>query len=172
MKAFAAARRPLSWEDVQVFLAVVHKGSISGAAAALGVNHSTVLRRIGSLEQALGARLFDRLPGGYALTSSGNELAERLSGDAGLDEVGIGPGPVPFRSGEIFVRRQCRLVRVVAANEKTAARSGLHHDLGAVDMHGDHIDALVGKRVGGFGFLDRKTPLAGEDRLYRDGGID
>ena len=80
MKAFAATRRPLNWEDVQVFLAVVQQGTISGAAGLLNVNHSTVLRRVGSLEDALGARLFDRLPGGYALTSSGNDMAERLAG--------------------------------------------------------------------------------------------
>jgi DNA-binding transcriptional LysR family regulator len=72
----------LSWDDLQVFLAVCHAGSISGAAKRLGVNHSTVLRRIGSLEDALAVRLFDRLPSGYALTATGNELAERLAGVA------------------------------------------------------------------------------------------
>lgn len=83
MKTATTITRPLSWDDVQVFLGVVRQGSIAGAARSLGVNHSTVLRRIGSLEHTLAARLFDRLPGGYALTSSGNDLAERL---AGIDE--------------------------------------------------------------------------------------
>src|SRR5438105_15852240 len=73
-------KRSMSWDDLQVFLAVVQHGSVSGAAHALGVNHSTVLRRIGSLEDTLAARLFDRLPGGYALTSAGNDIAERLAG--------------------------------------------------------------------------------------------
>jgi len=82
MKPLADAARPLSWDDLQVFLAVCRAGSISRAARDLGVNHSTVLRRIGSLEQALSARLFDRLPTGYALTASGNELAEQLAGVA------------------------------------------------------------------------------------------
>ena len=72
----------LSWDDVQVFLGVCRAGSISGAARELAVNHSTVLRRIASLESALGVRLFDRLPGGYALTSSGNAFAEQLAGVA------------------------------------------------------------------------------------------
>lgn len=80
MKTSAGRTRPLRWDDLQVFLAVVQQGSILGAARALGVNHSTVLRRIGSLEHTLSTQLFDRLPGGYALTSSGNELAERLAG--------------------------------------------------------------------------------------------
>ncbi len=80
MKTGAASSRPLSWDDVQVFLSVVQQGSIAGAARALGVNHSTVLRRIASLEDTLAARLFDRLPSGYALTASGNDLADRLAG--------------------------------------------------------------------------------------------
>lgn len=80
MKTAAAITRPLSWDDVQVFLSVVQQGSIAAAARSLGVNHSTVLRRIGSLEHTLAARLFDRLPGGYALTSSGNDFADRLAG--------------------------------------------------------------------------------------------
>ena len=70
------------WDDLQVFLAVHATGAVSGAARRLGVNHSTVLRRIGALEGALGARLFDRLPGGYALTEAGQALAERLAGVA------------------------------------------------------------------------------------------
>ena len=73
----------LDWADLQYFTAVVRSGSIAGAARALRVNHSTVLRRIASLEAALGVRLFDRLPGGYALTTAGNELNEHL---AGLDK--------------------------------------------------------------------------------------
>lgn len=74
------SRRPLSWDDVHFFLAVVQAGSLSAAATLLGVNHSTVLRRIGSLEDTLSTSLFDRLPGGYALTAPGHEFAERLAG--------------------------------------------------------------------------------------------
>lgn len=65
----------LQWSDLQFFLAVCEQGSVGAAAKALGVNHSTVLRRLGSLESSLAVRLFDRLPGGYALTSHGQALA-------------------------------------------------------------------------------------------------
>lgn len=82
MKTTTATTRPLAWDDLQVFSAVCEAGSISGAAQRLRVNHSTVLRRIASLEDGLGLRLFDRLPGGYALTAAGNALAERLAGVA------------------------------------------------------------------------------------------
>lgn len=71
---------PLDWGLVQYFLAVAECGSIQKAARRLAVNHSTVLRRIAALEQQLGCRLFDRLPGGYALTAAGNHLAEHLDG--------------------------------------------------------------------------------------------
>jgi DNA-binding transcriptional LysR family regulator len=79
-KSAAADTRPLSWDDVQVFLAVCGAGSISGAAQRLAVNHSTVLRRISSLEDTLSVRLFHRLQSGYALTAPGNELSEKLAG--------------------------------------------------------------------------------------------
>jgi DNA-binding transcriptional LysR family regulator len=70
----------LDWGHLQFFLAVAEGGSIQQAARRLGVNHSTVLRRIAGLEEQLGCRLFDRLPGGYALTAAGNHLAEHLGG--------------------------------------------------------------------------------------------
>jgi DNA-binding transcriptional LysR family regulator len=75
-----AKMRDLDWDDLRFFLAVSERGSISGAADFLRVNHSTVLRRITSLEKRLGARLFDRLPDGYKLTGQGDELRDRLRG--------------------------------------------------------------------------------------------
>jgi DNA-binding transcriptional LysR family regulator len=70
----------LDWDDLRFFLAVSERGSISGAAKLLNVNHSTVLRRLGSLEKRLGARLFDRLPDGYEITAQGEELRNQLRG--------------------------------------------------------------------------------------------
>ena len=67
---------PDNWDDLRVFLAVARAGSLSGAARSLGVNHSTVFRRIGAFERALEVRLFDRLPGGYVLTAAGDEMRE------------------------------------------------------------------------------------------------
>lgn len=75
--------RRLPWGDLPYFLAVCQRGSVGAAAQALQVNHSTVLRRIASLEKTLEVRLFDRLPSGYAPTERGQELAAGL---AGVDE--------------------------------------------------------------------------------------
>lgn len=62
-----------NWDDLRIFLAVARAGSLSGAARRLGVNHSTVFRRIAGVEDTLGVRLFERLPTGYALTPAGEE---------------------------------------------------------------------------------------------------
>jgi DNA-binding transcriptional LysR family regulator len=74
------------WNDLRLVLAVSRSGSLAGAAAALAVNHSTVFRRLGALEQALGVRLFERLPGGvYAATAAGERMAataERVETEA------------------------------------------------------------------------------------------
>jgi DNA-binding transcriptional LysR family regulator len=70
----------VDWDDLRFFLAVSELGSISAAAELLNVNHSTVLRRLASLEKRLGARLFDRLPDGYAMTAQGEELRNQLRG--------------------------------------------------------------------------------------------
>jgi DNA-binding transcriptional LysR family regulator len=66
--------RGIDWSDLRFFLAVAEQGSLGGAARELGVNHTTVLRRINALEQRLGLRLFDRLPSGYAMTVGGEVL--------------------------------------------------------------------------------------------------
>ncbi|MRX51351.1 LysR family transcriptional regulator [Paracoccus sp. S-4012] len=65
-----------NWDDLRLFLAVARAGTLSGAAREIGVNHSTVFRRIGAFEEALGVRLFDRLPNGYALTAAGEAMQE------------------------------------------------------------------------------------------------
>ncbi len=62
------------WGDLRHFLAVARSGSTLGAAKLLGVNQTTVARRISALEEALGDKLFDRAAGGYRLTSIGTAM--------------------------------------------------------------------------------------------------
>lgn len=62
------------WDDLRFFLALCEAGSLSGAARAAGVEHTTVARRIDALETALASRLFDRFPKGWALTAAGTAL--------------------------------------------------------------------------------------------------
>lgn len=72
----------MNWDDLQYFLAMRREGSISGAAARLQVNHSTVLRHLDRLELALGAKLFERFASGYVVTAAGEQLSEQLRGVA------------------------------------------------------------------------------------------
>src|SRR6201996_4030154 len=66
----------MDWDDVRYFLAVARGGSVRAAAEGLGVNHSTVLRRIAQLEERLGAEMFEKVPSGYRLTDAGGEILE------------------------------------------------------------------------------------------------
>ena len=57
------------WDDLRIFLAVVRCGSFNLGARSLGVNQSTVSRRIDAFEERLGMRLFDRGPRGLRATA-------------------------------------------------------------------------------------------------------
>jgi len=64
----------MDWNSIKIFLAIASHGSLTGAAKHLGVNHSTVFRRLNTFEQDIGGRLFERLHHGYSLTTMGEEL--------------------------------------------------------------------------------------------------
>lgn len=59
------------WSNLRYFLAVAREGSTLAAARVLGVNQSTVHRRLSALETALGKPLATRSPAGYQLTDFG-----------------------------------------------------------------------------------------------------
>ena len=48
----------MNWDDLRFFLALCREGTVSSAGRELGVKHSTVTRRVESLEEQLGTRLF------------------------------------------------------------------------------------------------------------------
>jgi len=77
----------MNWDDLKIVLFVSEKGSASGAARSLGVNHATVVRRIKSLEETLGVRIFDHSSSGYRITNDGRQFVEaaRAMSDAVLD---------------------------------------------------------------------------------------
>ncbi len=67
-----------NWDDLHVAYRVAELGTLSRAAERLGLNHSTVLRRITRLEQQLGVRLFIRHQRGYQLTDAGQFMLARM----------------------------------------------------------------------------------------------
>lgn len=58
----------VDWNDIRYFLEVVRSGSVTQAAIRLGVNHTTVSRRITALEDRLGKNLFERSGNGWIIT--------------------------------------------------------------------------------------------------------
>jgi DNA-binding transcriptional LysR family regulator len=79
--AAGAARRlmtlmnsPLSWDEFRLVKAIADSRSLVGAAESLGLNHSTVFRRLGAIEATLGAQLFERSRSGYEPTAAGEEM--------------------------------------------------------------------------------------------------
>jgi DNA-binding transcriptional LysR family regulator len=63
-----------AWDDLRHFLAFARAGSMQAAAKALGVNQSTVQRRIAALEGHVGRPLIERHFGSYRLTELGEQL--------------------------------------------------------------------------------------------------
>jgi DNA-binding transcriptional LysR family regulator len=65
------------WDDLRHFLAVARRGTLTAAAEDLGLNASTLHRRLASLEQEIGAALFEKGPRGYRLSAVGEALLPR-----------------------------------------------------------------------------------------------
>ena len=66
----------MDWNSLKVFLAIARRGSLSGAANDLVVNHSTIFRRLNAFEEEIGGKLFERINSNYELTGLGYELLD------------------------------------------------------------------------------------------------
>ncbi|MGV8895423.1 MAG: LysR family transcriptional regulator [Rhodoglobus sp.] len=69
----------VSTDDLRYLLAVARSGRLVSAATLLGVDHTTVRRRLDRLESALGVRLLDRGADGWELTAIGRDVAARAA---------------------------------------------------------------------------------------------
>ncbi len=70
--------------DLSTLLAIAREGTLAGAARRLRVNHSTVFRRLATIEARLETRLFERQGGSYVTTAAGEDLlrtAERVEAE-------------------------------------------------------------------------------------------
>jgi DNA-binding transcriptional LysR family regulator len=82
----------LDWDDLRVLLAIQRAGNLAGASTALGINPTTVGRRLTALEERAATRLFDRTPDGYVLTAAGRDIlprAHRMEAEALAVERGL-----------------------------------------------------------------------------------
>lgn len=66
------------WDDLRAVLAVARGGTLAAAAAELGVNYTTVARRVARAEAALGEGLFEKLADGYRATEAGLRVAAHV----------------------------------------------------------------------------------------------
>jgi DNA-binding transcriptional LysR family regulator len=66
----------VQWDDLKYLLALFRAGTLSAAAREMGTEHTTIARRIASLEDELGIRLFDRSSKGFVLTPEGEAIVE------------------------------------------------------------------------------------------------
>ncbi|MGW0521760.1 LysR family transcriptional regulator [Crossiella sp. NPDC003009] len=87
---------------LHTFLSLSRNGNFTSTAAELHLAQSTVTVQIRTLEKQLGARLFDRLPGGAELTAAGRRLLrpaeDLLAAEAALHTAAGADGPP---SGEV-----------------------------------------------------------------------
>ena len=88
--------RRISLHDLRVVMAVAQAGSMGKAARLLATSQPAISRSIGTLEQALGVRLFDRSAQGIELTLFGDALVKR--GTAVFDELLHGIKDIQFLS--------------------------------------------------------------------------
>jgi DNA-binding transcriptional LysR family regulator len=80
----------MDWDDVRVLLALLRAKNLHDAGARLGVDRSTISRRLGNLERRLGARLFARTREGLRPTATAERLrasAERMELEAAALEL-------------------------------------------------------------------------------------
>ena len=66
----------LDWDNLRVFLELTRSQGLVDAAKKLGVDHSTVSRRMRRFEEQVGSQLFERNNQGYTLTAEGHRLIE------------------------------------------------------------------------------------------------
>lgn len=120
------------WNDLRVFLAVARLGTISLAGERLGIEHTTVSRRIDRLEADLRVVLFDRRRTGYSLTEAGQALiphAERME-NALLEAIEESAGMGVRAKGNVRVG--------------TPEGVGIHLIApGLAKLHSDHPDLQV-----------------------------
>lgn len=77
----AQSDSPENWEQIRIAYHVARLGTLSAAAAHLGIHHATVIRQINALEARLGNKLFQRHTRGYTPTEAGHDLM-RVAGGA------------------------------------------------------------------------------------------
>jgi DNA-binding transcriptional LysR family regulator len=190
MPVYAAKMQDMDWNDLRYALAAARGGTLSAAAKRLGVDETTVARRIARIERRLGVALFERTAGRLEPTGAGATLlahAERVESEVGALETAltgtdrIAAGSVRLTAVPILINR----VLAPAAGALLAAHPGLRLELVAeprnlslsrreTDMalrlaRPSREAAAVARRVGRLDYgVYARADLAGEDLAGED----
>lgn len=141
----------LDWNDVRFFLAVARAKTLARAATALGVDQTTVGRRLVSLETRLGIALFVRDPSGFTVTAAGRgilESAERME-EAALElraKAGSADGKTAGTTVRIATTESLAEAFLVPALKKLKGRRisvVLHTSWMRVDLRKGEADLAV-----------------------------
>ena len=176
----------IDWESLRYFLLAGKSKSLSGAARSLRVEHTTVGRRIASLERAIGAALVDRKPSGLELTPLGQRVHRlavemdsivRAMGELALDErtsvrlfVPTGFTVLLTPHLDALRREQPRVaLEIVSSGRRVELRKGaadvairvgpIDDELLVARKVGDVGSALYGSRT----YLARQSSVEAED---------
>jgi len=150
----------LNWDDLRYFLRALEAKSLAGAARNLGVEHSTVGRRLSALERSLGAPLVLRGPHGLQLTPLGEKLVP-LVHDMGRAAAAV-DGLVNAQKASIRLAVPSGFTRIFATALGQPNAKGLAFSL----------DILSGARPrdlkkGEADLAIRAAPLADQDLITR-----
>ncbi|MGI4952888.1 MAG: LysR family transcriptional regulator [Janthinobacterium lividum] len=160
--------RSLAWDDFRLINAIAATGTLPAAAAALGLDHSTVFRRLRQVEAVMGTPVFERHRGGYVPTAAGVEiaaLAARVDEDitAVLRRVA---GQSPSPAGEVRIatsdtllfdlvlpmlaefKQSCPDVRLDLVTGNTALNLSRRDADVAIRATARPPETLVGRKVG------------------------
>ena len=157
----------MNWDDLRLFLAVARTGSISGAARQLGVQHSTVSRRMRHFEEKLGTRLLERKTGRYELTQAGEnvkEASDRIEREVlGVDGALLGKDTQqvgPLKVAALNNMASSVLMPMFASFSKKLPQVELHIIVSNIDVSlpqreadvairltNTPTDTLIGKRI-------------------------
>jgi DNA-binding transcriptional LysR family regulator len=95
---------PLSWSDLQDFLAVARAGQLARAGSATGVDPTTIARHLRRLEARLGATLFEQTREGQVLTEAGEALLAQVEAMAqAASAIGEGSSGAGGLSGTLRI---------------------------------------------------------------------
>lgn len=95
----------MDWDNLRFFLELSRAGRLTTAARRMGVDHTTVSRRLQALEKSLGVALFIRDTSGYTLTEAGRSLlpqVELMEGASVQIEQAL-PNPGNSLSGQVRI---------------------------------------------------------------------